>query len=136
MAKQSRQTKQKGLIYDEITKIKTFFSAEDLHNRLHKNKKNENNNNKKNTSLGIATIYRSLNRFVKEGRLCSYVCNRRMLYSQHNRNHCHFICENCNKNVYFEIKSIDFLKNKIDGKICHFQVDLSGLCSDCLKKNQ
>ncbi len=126
MAKQSRQTKQKSIIYDEIVRIKTFFSAEDLHNRLQK----------KPASLGIATIYRSLNRFVKEGKLCSYVCNRRILYSQHNKNHCHFICENCNKNVYFEIKSIDFLKNKIDGKICHFQVDLSGLCNDCLKKNQ
>ena len=115
--KQTRQTKQKEIIQKELNKINTFFSAEDL--------------NKKCPELGIATIYRFLKEQEKTKQIYSYTCNRKTVYSKKNKSHCHFICEKTGKIIHFEIKSLDFLKNKIPGKITSFQIEVKGLCNEC-----
>lgn len=118
-----RLTKQKELLQEEINKINSFFTAEELLNKV----------NKKNKKIGIATIYRFLKNLTKKGKLHSYLCDRKTIYSIHKKSHCHFICEKCGKTEHIEIKNIDFIKNKIKNTICHFQIDISGICEKCKK---
>jgi Fe2+ or Zn2+ uptake regulation protein len=93
---------------------------------------------KKDNTIGIATVYRFLKDLRKKKELHSYVCERRMIYSRDKNNHCHFICQKCETVTHFNIDKIDFLQTKIKGEICHFQIDVHGVCDRCLdqEKNQ
>ena len=120
-----RQTKQKEILINELRKFNSFFTAEDL---LIKS-------NKKDPKLGIATVYRFLNELVKKRQIHSYICNRKTIYSVGDNSHCHFTCGLCGKIEHIQVKSLDFIKNKINGLICHFQIDINGLCKECSKLN-
>ncbi|MDP3728028.1 MAG: transcriptional repressor [bacterium] len=121
--KQTRATKQKAILEEELKNKKTFFSAEEFHVSI----------KKKHPKIGIATIYRFLSEQVKQNTLHSYTCNRRALFSLQNKTHAHFYCENCHTEKHIEIKNLDFLQEEIPGKICHFQIDIKGICKKCQK---
>jgi len=116
-----RNTRQKEIIQKELNKIGTFFTAEELHLLV----------KKKDTEVGIATIYRFLKETAKKEHLHSYECNRRKIYSTKTDNHCHFVCEKCGKIEHFNIAKIEFLKDKINGDVCHFQINVHGICTKC-----
>ena len=113
----SRNTKQKELLIKELSKINTFFSAEDIY--------------EKTKDISLATIYRFLKELREKGELYSYICNRKTVYSKQAKSHCHFTCEKTGKITHFEIDNIDFLKNKVPGKITSFQLEVKGICDDC-----
>ncbi|PIZ52430.1 transcriptional repressor [Candidatus Woesearchaeota archaeon CG_4_10_14_0_2_um_filter_33_13] len=121
----NRNTKQKETILSIVNQINTFFTAEDLYNLIKKKDKN----------VSLATVYRFLNKFKEEGEVYSYLCDRKTVYSKEKKSHCHFICENSGQIIHFEIDNIDFLKNKIPGKITSFQLEVKGICEDCCKKD-
>ena len=123
MEKKSRKTKQKELMQSEILKFTSFFTADELYNKI----------KEKDHNIGIATVYRFLKDLRRKKELHSYICNRKMIYSREKNNHCHFICQRCNQITHFSIDKIDFLKTKIKGYICHFQIDVYGICEECLK---
>jgi Fur family ferric uptake transcriptional regulator len=123
MARLSRQTKQKQLLEVEISKITTFFSAEELHILMQSKEK----------GLGIATVYRFLNEKAKRGLIHSFQCNKKTIYSTNQNNHAHFKCELCQKIIHLNINKIDFFKQSLAGDVCHFQLDVTGVCKDCLK---
>jgi len=125
MVKKPRKTKQKELIQSEISTFTSLFTAEELFDKI----------KKKDNTIGIATVYRLLKDLRKKKELHSYVCERRMIYSREKNNHCHFICQKCDQIKHFNIEKIDFLKSKIKGEICHFQIDVHGICEKCLKHN-
>ena len=119
-----RNTKQKQIIEKEIEKIESFFSAEELYEVV----------KTKDSSIGIATIYRFLKSAVDKRKLYTYICDRRSIYSKGKKNHCHFVCEKTGNVIHFEIDNIDFLKDKIPGKITSFQLEVKGICDDCSKQ--
>lgn len=116
----SRKTKQKEILEIEINKTKEFFSADELYNKV------------KSKKIGIATIYRFLNNKVKKKEIFQYLCNRKNIYSKL-KSHCHFECENTGKIIHFEINNLDFLKDKIPGKITSFNLEVKGICNKCEK---
>jgi Fur family ferric uptake transcriptional regulator len=120
----SRNTRQKELLQKELDNMTGFFSAEDFHLILLK----------KMDGLGIATVYRFLNENVKNRQLHSYYCNKRTVYSNSKNNHCHYFCQKCGKRQHIDIRNIDSIRQSIKGSICHFQIDVYGLCEDCLRK--
>jgi Fe2+ or Zn2+ uptake regulation protein len=124
MVKKLRQTKQKELLNEEVKIFNSFFTAEELLSKA----------NKKDSNLGIATIYRFLSDLVNKRQIHSYICNRKTIYSIDENSHCHFICEKCGKIEHIQVNSLDFIANKINGSICHFQIDVTGLCNQCSKK--
>ena len=126
MSKKSRKTKQKELIQSEISTFKSLFTADELFNKI----------KKKDNAIGIATVYRFLKDLRKKKELHSYICDRKTVYSKETNNHCHFICQKCNRITHFDIDKIDFLKTKIKGNICHFQIDVNGICDECLKQGK
>jgi len=125
MVKKTRKTKQKELIESEVKTFTSLFTADELFDKI----------KKKDNTIGIATVYRLLKDLRKKKELHSYVCERKMIYSREKNNHCHFICQKCDQLTHFNIEKIDFLKSKIKGEICHFQIDVHGICDQCLKHN-
>jgi len=124
MGKISRETKQKAILKDEIEKQPSYFTCQELFNRI----------KSKHPEIGIATIYRFLKELRREGKVHSYSCNRNILYSLSNSDHCHFTCENCGKTEHISLEDISPIKNKVKGEICHIQIDIHGLCEKCKKK--
>jgi Fur family transcriptional regulator, ferric uptake regulator len=116
-----RMTKQKRLIAEELETFDSFFSADDLHRRV----------NQKDPSVAKATVYRYLKDLRDSNHLHSYLCDRRLVYSKKHSNHSHFTCQQCGRVVHFDVDSIDFLKGKVPGSICHFLIDVSGICDEC-----
>ena len=57
--KQMRKTKQKELIEEEVKKLDSFFTAEELFKRV----------NQKDKKIGIATVYRFLRNLKKKEKL-------------------------------------------------------------------
>lgn len=126
MVKLSRKTKQKELIRSEISTFTTLFTADELFDKIRK----------KDNTIGIATVYRFLKDLRKKKELHSYMCDRKMVYSREKNNHCHFICQKCDTITHFNIDKIDFLQTKIKGEICHFQIDVHGICDMCLHQEK
>jgi len=126
MAKETRITRQKRIIEEEIVKFKTFFTADELFEKVQlKDKK-----------IGIATIYRFLKENATKKHIHSYYCDRRQIYSTHNNSHCHFICTQCGEVTHIIIKDIDSIKKNIEGQLCHFQLDIHGICKKCIKSEK
>lgn len=117
----TRKTNQKKVIEEEIKNLRSFFDAEKLYIQV----------SKKNKKIGIATVYRFLKKLAEEGKIHSYSCNRKIIYSSNARSHCHFICENCGDTKHINLKKLDFMQKEIKGSICHFQIDITGLCEKC-----
>ncbi|MCU0800038.1 MAG: transcriptional repressor [Candidatus Thermoplasmatota archaeon] len=121
---QVRQTKQRSIIEEEVRKFKTFFTAEEVHEKVRE----------RDPRIGTATVYRYLKDVEGEDKPHYYYCDRKKIYSFKSDNHCHFYCTVCGKTSHFHIEKIDFLKNSIKGGICHFQIDVYGVCDDCQGK--
>jgi len=117
----SRNTHQKNVMRCEVVNMNSFFSGEDLLNRVRKS----------DPSIGKATVYRFLKEMKDKKLLHFYNCDRKTLYSKSQKSHCHFICEKCSTTKHIEIKNLDFLKKNMQEEICHFQIDVYGLCSEC-----
>ena len=122
---EERETRQKKMIESEIEKTRVFFTAEELHERLQK----------KDSKLGIATVYRFLKALKKERKLHTYLCERKYLYSKEKLSHTHFICEKCGITTHLPMNKVDFLRDLHLGDICHFQLEVSGVCKQCKNKN-
>ena len=120
---EKRETRQKKAMEEIISKTNTFFTAEDLHNKIKKD----------HPALGIATIYRFLNEMQKERAIHVFNCQRRKLYSKKEMNHSHFVCEMCGSKKHIQIDKFDFLKKFLKEDLCHVQVEISGICVNCKK---
>lgn len=125
MGKKSRNTLQKEALQGCIEAKQSFFTAEEIHQQVQK----------KNPQIGLATVYRYLKDLKTRQILHAYSCDRHTIYSKHRSSHCHFVCECCNQITHFEVKDLDFLRKGIPGSICHFQIEVSGICKNCSKHN-
>ncbi len=121
----SRMTRQKERLSEEVKKINSFFTAEELLAKA----------NQKDAKIGIATVYRFLGSLVKGRKIHSYLCNRKAIYSKEKKNHCHFICEKCKEITHVEVSSLEFIKSRINNSICRFQIDVYGFCDKCKEVN-
>lgn len=118
----ARMTIQKKILYEEVQKCKGFFDAQQLLEA----------GSKRHKKIGLATVYRMLNTLEKEGKIHSFICNNRKIYSIEKKNHIHFHCDRCNLVSHIEIKTADFLNHKSIAEVCHFQLDITGVCKKCM----
>ena len=121
---QSRNTRQKELIEKTISNFTTFFNAQEVLDKV----------NKKDKKIGIATVYRFLKELKKQNVIYSYQCQNKTIYSNSQKSHCHFHCTKTGKTFHFEIDNLDFLKNKIPGKIQSVQIEINGICEHHIEK--
>jgi Fur family ferric uptake transcriptional regulator len=120
----ARMTKQKRIISEELDTLTSFFSADELFAKV----------NARDPGIGKATVYRYLRDLRESHELHSYLCDRRLVYSREDNGHSHFTCQLCGRVVHFDVDSIDFLARKVKGSICHFLIDVSGTCEECLER--
>lgn len=113
-----RETPQKKVLRKELSKVRGFFDAADFFSRIEK------------SGIGIATVYRFLDSMVKKGELHDFNCDGRKVYSTSSKNHIHFKCESCGDVSHPKMDSSK-LKSLVSIPVCHFQLDLSGLCVSC-----
>jgi Fur family ferric uptake transcriptional regulator len=121
MPRKSRKTRQKEIIESSLQDVEAFFTAEDLHSAVIE----------KDSSVGIATVYRFLKEKSEDAQLHSYRCEGRRIYSIEKRNHAHFICTDCGSTTHFNIGDIGEIKKSVKGEICHLQLDVYGICEKC-----
>ncbi|MDP3734355.1 MAG: transcriptional repressor [Nanoarchaeota archaeon] len=121
-----RLTSQKTLLQQELDHSTTLFDAEELYAKAVK----------KNSAIGIATVYRFLRECVDAGKLHSYSCDRKTIYSTSKNNHSHFRCEKCASVHHIDIKKLDFLPVNLRNMVCHVQIDITGICISCQAKNK
>ncbi len=114
-------TKQKKDLYGVMGTFSSFFNAEELYLKAAQ----------KNSKIGLATVYRFLKDKEERGEVHSFLCESRKIYSISKKNHVHFTCEQCGKRQHITAKKLDFLKTAVPGKVCHFQIDISGICEKC-----
>ncbi|MEX0920360.1 MAG: transcriptional repressor [Candidatus Pacearchaeota archaeon] len=125
MPKKSRNTRQKERLEEETKKFSSFFTPEDILKKVRK----------KDSKLGIATIYRFLKNKTTNNEIHTYTCDRKTIYSKNEKSHCHFTCEKCGKTEHLKVNTIGFIKNRVEGEICHFQIDVTGICNNCKFKS-
>lgn len=110
----------------ECNKQEGFFTSDDLFKKVRNIDR----------TIGVATIYRFLKEKQKLNKIFYYICNRKIVYSNRESNHCHYICEKTGRTVHFNLNNLDFLKeiqSKIPGSINSFQIEIKGVCKDCNK---
>lgn len=113
-----RMTKQKRILHEAVQSFGSFFDAIELHRKVDQQ------------GIGIATVYRFLKEAEKKGELHEFLCESRKIYSKGKQNHVHFHCEECGSIKHISLPNADFIK-KAPGEVCHFQLDLHGVCKDC-----
>jgi len=122
-----RNTKQKEVLEEEYKTQKGLFTSEDLFTEAQK----------KDKSIGIATVYRFLKDKKNKNQIFSYTCDRKIVYSNKESSHCHYVCERTGKVIHFTLNNLDFLKeikSKIPGPINSFQIEIKGTCENCKNK--
>ena len=122
-------TKQKEVILKLIKKQKKEFTIKDIYNYL-----------KDDTSL--TTIYRLVDKLLKEGSLSKRIDNMNNTYYQYlekcsNENHFYLKCDKCGSMLHIDCDCIDELSKHItsehDFKLNKEHIIINGLCSKCNK---
>ena len=134
MPKTVYKTKQQDLLFNYITPMKgSHFTAEDV--RIHFEERN--------ISIGIATIYRQLEKLVSEGKIQKYFIDEHSAacfeYDGENCNaeseHFHLKCEQCGKLIHLECEELSelggHLKNEHGFTLNPLRTVFYGICKDC-----
>jgi len=94
------------------------------------------------SSIGLATIYRTLNLFCESGlaeqrQFGDGQARYELIYNVNH--HDHLICQECQRIIEFQNEEIEALQKKVakknDFKIFSHKLELYGLCSNCSKEN-
>ncbi len=127
-----RWTRQRQLIYDEISLEKGHYTAETIKNKLCE----------KNINTGLSTIYRTL-QLLEENNIIRRVplglgttvyesCDGK------NHGHHHMHCTKCGKTMEIHVDMLDglekIIKTKYNFTITGHTVMFTGLCNSCAKK--
>ncbi len=119
-------TKQRKIIFDAFNSIAGHFTVQDLYEKLTEN----------NLDIGMATISRTLNIFVK----CKIakgikVGNKMTMYENNNGEHYHLRCIRCGRLIevksYRMIKLIKEISRDNNFNFVSSTVIISGLCEEC-----
>ena len=110
----SRQTRQKEALCAALPGMHPFFTAEELSYKA---------------LVPLPTVYR----FLRGQDLHSFRCDRRTVYAREQESHCHFPCQRCGTVTHFQLRDISQLKPF--GEVCHFLLDVHGVCERCRRPN-
>jgi Fur family ferric uptake transcriptional regulator len=128
---QLKQTRQRKLIVENFLDIGPHVTAEDLHKNLQI----------KNSHIGLATIYRTLNLLKQIGLIeQKQNLNDKSFFElvQPEKHHDHLICIMCGRIEEFVDDEIEYLQKKVCQRMNFYlmthRLDLHGYCQDCQVK--
>lgn len=123
-------TSQRKLLLDLIKKAGGHISAKELYRRA----------SRRNESISLATVYRSLQLFkelglVEERRLGQVYCHYEMKDSAE---HQHLVCRSCGKVIEFESplirRLVEALKHEHGFNLTKIELYIEGYCPQCDKE--
>ena len=130
--KKLRLTRQRELILEGFLSVEEHISAEELYRIV----------SKKDPSIGLATVYRTMNLLVECGLAHELNFGDGQTRYEHvfdHQHHDHLICSNCGKIVEFSSPVIEKLQEKISRErgftVLNHKLGLYGLCKDCKKES-
>lgn len=139
MQKTAYKTKQQELLFSYLREMQgKHFTAEDV--RAHFEAKN--------ISIGIATIYRQLEKLVAEGKIQKYFIDDHSAacfeYDGENcdasEQHFHLKCELCGRLIHLECEELEelggHLKTEHGFVINPLRTVFYGVCTDCASKKE
>lgn len=123
-------SKQREIIYDTLKNNAIHPTAENLYSIIKKEQPN--------TNLGIATVYRNLNKMADCGIIKRIEGLEDCEHFDHNtHNHYHFICEKCKRVFDIEADIAPEITEKTQYKtgfiINNHDIVFKGICKDCQK---
>ena len=134
MEKTAYKTKQQNLLFSYLEKTKgKHFTAEDVYSYF----------SKKEISIGIATIYRRLEKLVSEGQVQKYFIDEHSAacfeYSGNNckqaDQHFHLKCEQCLKLFHLECDDLKEVSEHLQSKhkflLNPYRTVFYGICKTC-----
>ena len=139
MQKSAYKTKQQELLFSYLREMQgRHFTAEDV--RAHFEQKE--------ISIGIATIYRQLEKLVSEGKIQKYFIDEHSAAcfeyageecrSEPGEEHFHLKCESCGRLIHLECEELsclsEHLQKEHDFQLNPFRTVFYGICADCRKK--
>ena len=128
------KTKHRQQLLDFLKKNEDrHLSINDIHQELH-------------GDIPIATLYRLLDSFVKEGVVRKYIidpsssCCFQYIEHGNERHHFHLICEKCGRLIHLKCHEVDHLIEHIS-EDHNFDIDIAkinlyGVCEECQKGNK
>ena len=121
---QQRWTSQFSLILGTIYDAEHFLNAEQVYDAVHKD-----------TGIGIATIYRNLNKMSAQGLISEVSWNNIKYYTRHPFSNAFFVCEKCDKIMRVDIPLADqaYLSNEIGMRVSNWRMRFEGICEECEK---
>lgn len=129
-----KNTSQREVVMKAMFKHKGHYTPEEV---LIFSQKEEGGKN-----LGIATVYRTLNFFEKEGFVVSisFGAEGKRYELNVKEHHDHMICDECDKIIEFESDEIEKLQeveaNKKGFLIKSHAMQLHGICKECQQKSK
>lgn len=119
-------TTQRVMILEFLDKHRIHPTVEQVYNGL----------KDKMISLSKATVYNTLNKFVESGIVHELtIFSNEIRYEYDKVNHIHFKCIKCSK--IYDIKQENSLHKETsieEHKILDYQINLRGICKNCLSK--
>ncbi len=123
-APQRRSTWQRGAILRVIEALACHVPAEEIHRRLQRGGR----------SIGLATVYRALEAFVREGLVePAYVGDGRVRYGLAAHHHDHLICLGCGEWEPIQECLVPQVPRRLGSgfRVMGHQVELYGYCAQC-----
>ena len=127
----SYNTKQKDIILSIIKNCKHKFTVKNIYEEL-------------NGTVGLTTIYRLIDKLIKEGRITKNISKDNITYYQYLEkcncnNHFYLKCDNCGSMIHIDCDCIDELSSHILKKhkfeLSKENIIINGLCNDCKGKD-
>ncbi len=121
-----RNTKQRELILEELSKVCSHPTAKQIHILA----------KKKMPSIGLATVYRSLDFLLKNNQIIKLKSkNSETRYDANLTNHYHLVCRECGEvDDIFDIKNIKINSKELDQigfKTELNYLEIPGVCKNC-----
>ena len=120
-----KSTKQRELILDQLCKMCSHPTAEELYLKL----------KRKMPNIGLCTIYRNLETFCEQG-LVSKIKGNPVRYDGNTKTHNHIKCIECGRvdDLFSDITINDLEIKKLGYKLLNHRLEINGMCSKCYKK--
>ncbi|MCW4385770.1 transcriptional repressor [Salinibacterium sp. SYSU T00001] len=122
-----RNTWQREAVRDALAENSGFVSAQALHAQLRD----------AGSTIGLATVYRTLTQFATGGEADSLQLDGESLYRAcvTDRHHHHLICRNCGRTVEIEAEPVEAWAHSVAAEHGFSEpehiVDVFGLCAEC-----
>jgi Fur family ferric uptake transcriptional regulator len=125
----ANRTRSQARILNVLETLKRAISAQDLYVELRN----------RNQSMGLATVYRSLDALKLEGLVqVRTLANGESLYSLAHQDKHHLTCLQCGRSVPIEECPVHDLEDRLSGshefKVFYHTLEFFGLCAECQQR--